>query len=124
MDYKKILNLEPTELIEWLMKEFYIEIPNQVISFEDMETASTVLIKLSTYYSYLCTLLSYAKINARITKREGSKTEYEDAVDKKEIIQNMTDSIKQQYAALSRTVTIKIENNQELRIGAGQRYGN
>ena len=67
-------------------------------------------------------VLSYAKVNARLAKREGNKQKYEDAVDKKEIIQNMTDSIKQQYAALSRAVTIRIENNQELKIGA--RYGN
>lgn len=87
-----------------------------------MEQASVILIQLSTYYAYLCTLLSYAKINARMAKRTGNKAAYEDAVDKKEIIQNMTDSIKQQYAALSRAVTIRIENNQELKLGA--RYGN
>lgn len=118
MTYSDILNMSPTQLFEWITKEFIIQIPAQIHSIEDMDYAATTLLKLSSHYSYLNSLLSYAKIRTRECKRSGDRIEYEDMVDKKEIIQNMTDSVKQQYAAVSRSVTIRIENNQELRMNA------
>ena len=119
MDYISILNMEPEKLLDWLNNEFTVQIPEEILSIEDMNEAARILLQLSNSYSYLCTLSSYAKIAARQAKRYGEKMDYEDAVDRKKIIQNMTDCIKQQYAAVSRSVTIRIENNQELRMTSG-----
>ncbi len=116
MDYSTILNMDPDDLMKWLTREYVIQMPQEIVSVDDMNNAAKLLLQLSTYYSYLCTLLSYAKIRARKLKRDGDKQAYEDMVDRKEAIQNMTDSIKQQYAAISRGVTIRIENNQELKM--------
>ena len=116
IDYQKILAKDPIELADWILREFYEDLPKEVITTQDMENASKMLLRLSSAYSYLSALLSYAKILARQAKRSGEKETYEDMVDRKEIIQNALDGVKQQYSALSRAVTIKIENNSELRM--------
>ncbi len=110
--------MEPKELLDWITTEFSVQLPTEIISVEDMNLAAKLLLQLSNNYSYLCALLSNAKLEARAQKRYGEKKDYEDAVDRKEIIQNMVDCVKQQYAAVSRSVTIRIENNQELRMTA------
>lgn len=116
MNYAQILDMESMDLISWLSNTFSVKMPQKISTIADMENASDLLLKLSSYYSYLCTLLSYAKVMVRNAKRNREKEEYEDLIDKKEIIQNKTDVVKQQYAAISRAVTIQIENNAELRM--------
>ena len=54
------------------------------------------------------------QIATREAKRGGDKDLYEDMVDRKEAVERMTESVKQQYSAVSRAVTIHIENNKEL----------
>lgn len=116
MDYMKIMEMEPIDLISWLNKNFLVQMPQHITSVSDMNQASELLMRLSANYSYLCTLLSYAKVMVRNAKRNKPKSEYEDLVDRKEIIQNITDAVKQEYSAISRAVTIRIENNAELRM--------
>lgn len=118
MNYAQVLNMEPMELISWLNETFPVAMPQKIITVLDMENASDLLLRLSSYYSYLCNLLSYSRVMVRNAKRNKEKEEYEDLIDKREIIQNKTDAIKQQYAAISRAVTIQIENNAELRMNA------
>lgn len=119
MDYAQILAKNPRDLMEWLLEEFTVEIPHEIITTDDMDEAASLMMQLSSYFSYLCTLSSYAKIATREVKREGDKIAYEDMVDRKEIIQNMLDAVKQQYSAVSRAVTVRIENNNELRMNSG-----
>lgn len=112
MDYKTILAMDPFSLIEWLHKEFDIinHFPLKIVTKEEMEMASELLLVLTSYNSYLLELVSYAKCSVRKAKRELSKTEYEDMVDKRDAIINMQEDIEQQYKAISRAVTVKIEN--------------
>ncbi len=84
-----------------------------------MEKAGQVLLRLSGAYSYLMAFLSHAKIRVRETKRNCSKEEYEDMVDRRDVIENIKDVVKQNYTAVSRAVTIYIENNNELKMGRG-----
>ena len=114
MDYAKVLSMNAEDLLYWLVNNFSADVPDVIISVSDMENASKLLLRLSGNYSYLQALLSYAKIETRKAKRGGDKVAYEDMVDKREVIQNMTDAVKQQYSAISRAVTIHIENNAEL----------
>ena len=111
-----MFKMEPSLLIDHLAETFYTPIPEEIVSTEDMEEAAKTLLKLTSNYSYLCELVSRAKVETRIAKRNLSKEEYEDMVDRKEIIQNMTDIIKQKYAAVSRAITIRLDNNAELRM--------
>lgn len=117
MPYKILLTLSPSDLLENLEKEFLRPVPEEILSVEDMEMAGKELLRLSSAYSSLLTLQSYAKLDTREKKREKvTKREIDDSVDRKEIIQNVVDIVKQQYNAVSRAVTIRIENNQELRM--------
>ena len=77
VDYTKILNLEPMEPIRWLSENFPVAMPVQIVNCEDMEKSSSLLLRLSSYYSYLCTLLSYAKVMTKDAKRNKEKEEYE-----------------------------------------------
>lgn len=117
MDFQTLLEKDSMSLFSWLIENFKVELPAQICSSKDMEQAGELLLKLSSYYAYLLSLSSYAKIKVREAKRSGDKTTHEDMIDKKDTIQSMTDIIKQQYVALSRAVTIHIENNAELKMG-------
>ncbi len=118
------LQMSPKDLLDYLVQEYTYDLPDEIMTPEEMNEASRLLLRLSGEYSYLVSLLSYAKIDARDAKRTRSKEEYEDAVDRKEIIANITDAVKQRYAAISRAVTIHVENNRELHMNAeGSIYG-
>lgn len=118
-----ILNMPPVELISFLADNFSYELPDHIISTsDDMNNASDLLLRLSGAYSYLLEMLSCAKVDVRNRKRiyteskkAEDKTAYEDAIDRKDIIENKTDAVKQLYQGLSRAVTIHIENNNELK---------
>ena len=129
MNYDKILELDSFNMIELLTTDYIVSVPESITSIEDMNSASRKLLKLAESYSFVSALLSYAKICVREAKRaiqkendnkkkEDAKNRYEDLVDKKEIITNISETIKQQYSAISRAVTIHIENNHELNMVA------
>lgn len=119
MNYSDYLELDPMVLFSTMHKQFDVEIPMEITSIEDMNNASRLLLYLSQSWSFVNSLLAYSKRQVRELKREASKSEYEDAIDKKEIIQSIADNLKQQYQAISRAVTIHIENNNELRFTDG-----
>ncbi len=117
MTYDQVLAMEPNEMINTLTRTFLVKVPEMICTVEDMNDASKKLLKLASSYSYVSSLLSYVKIMTRQTKRTTSdKQIQEDMVDKKEIISNLAEAIKQQYSAISRAVTIHIENNHELKM--------
>lgn len=118
--YDDIFTMDPQNLVTWLHEEFYVELPEKIESTTDMELASELLLQLSSQYSYLAELLSYAKIAVRKAKRSLPKEEWEDMVDRKEVIERRLDIAKQQYTAVSRAVTVKTEANKELLMGGGQ----
>lgn len=113
-NYIDILAMEPFALLDWLSDTFSIECPSKIESIEDMDNASEILLKLTSYHAYLCELLSYAKIVVRQAKRNLSKIEWEDYVDKQAAIERRLDIVKQQYNSISRAVTIHTENNKEI----------
>lgn len=124
-NFNNVLKKSPMDLLNWLMDSFSVQIPEVIVSIDDMAEASKILLKLSGAYSYLMALLSYAKIMTRDAKRKVVKNDpettrnYEDMVDRKEVLQHFTDIVKQNYTAVSRAVTIYIENNNELKMGRG-----
>lgn len=113
-NYADILQKDPLELLEWLSETFSIDFPTRINSVEEMSIASEKLLQLTGYHAYLCELLSYAKIAVRQAKRDLSKTEWEDYVDKQNAIDRRLDIVKQQYNAISRAITVKTESNKEL----------
>lgn len=125
MTITEVFNQTPEKLLNFLIENFTITLPNQIETVEELNEAAEAMLKLSQYYVYLNELSAYAKILTRSVKRqkdahktENYKTRYEDCVDKKEIIDRIADSIKQQYTAISRAVTIRIEANAELKLNS------
>lgn len=118
-NYDQIFSMTPTALVEWLHNEFKTDLPSKIDCAEDMENASELLLLLAGHYSYLAELSSYAKVEVRRAKRELSKGEWEDMVDRKEMIERRLDIAKQQYNAVSRAITVKIEANKEMYMSGG-----
>ena len=113
-NYESLLVKTPKELFQFLFKTFKTEIPQTILTINDMNNASQLLLKLTSDFSYLVALSAYAKLCVRDAKRNKSKEEWEDMVDRKEVIDKVTEMVKQNYTAVSRAVTIKQENNKEL----------
>lgn len=87
-------------------------IPDRISSYDDMVAAGELLMRLTSYYASLNSLYAKAKIRVRTSTGEEKKL----ATGRREIIDIHISTIKQQYAALSRAVTIYMENIQELRM--------
>lgn len=114
MSKYEVLSLPPKDLIEFLYKNFADTVPKDVETYDDMVRARRTMLRLTAEYSYLMELLSCAKALTREYKRSGSKEEYEDAIDRKEIVSNCVSMVSQKYSGISRAVTIKQECNREL----------
>ena len=115
-DYSDLYSISVDNLIKWLDKRFYYSIPKGLESIDDMKVAGRLLGQLSNDYSYLAILLSYAKAFVRAEKRKGKdfKLSYEDMIDKRDIIDEMTSVVKMQYQAISRMITVKHDIQEEL----------
>lgn len=138
---EEILSMNPTELVDWLNKEFELEVPTKLETIEELKGASKLLSKTTNTYSYLMSVSSYAKISVREKKRESDKAsklakankdktledelnlaaakaklEYENMVDRKEAIDNQADIANKQYNAISRMIAVKREINTELQM--------
>ena len=116
MTNKELLQMTPLDLTDWLIKNYVTEIPTNIESKEDMEKAGRLLGELTNKYSYLISLVTYAKISVREEKRKGSsnKEGSDNAIDRRDAIQNIADIVKMQYQAVSRMITVKKEINEEI----------
>ncbi len=114
--YKEMFELKPEELFERLTDTFCYSIPDKIESKSDMDEAQRLMLQLSSGISFLLSLQSYAKIKKTEIKRYGDKVAFQDAVDKNEIIENAVTALKQQYSGLSRAVTIRQANLEEIRL--------
>ena len=129
LTYREIFELDNFKFLRWLKEQFPIEMPSAVTSADEMESASKQMLLLSSEYSYISEISSYAKVYCRELKRLADNDKespelrmyYEDMVDKREAIDNKMNAIKQAYNGISRAVSVRIENNQELRM-TGARY--
>ena len=113
MTYRDIFSMQPLDMIEWASEEFGFELPEQIQTASDMELASKLMMQITGHRSYLNELLAYAKVSVRETKRNGSKEEWEDMVDRKEILERFLKIADDAYSTLSRAVTIKTSNDRE-----------
>nr|WP_297765706.1 hypothetical protein [uncultured Butyrivibrio sp.] len=120
MTYEQLKSMDTFTFITWLDETFVVSIPQAIITTEDMEKAAKILLRLSSEFAYISQLLTWFKAATRDAKRNESKEEYEDMVDKRDAVEGKLNAIKQSYAGVSRAVTIRTENNMELRM-AGTR---
>lgn len=118
LDNTQVLQMDPTLLQDWLTEEFGLitPLPTEISTIEDMKNAEKMIATLTNRLSYLSSLGVYAKIAVRNSKRKGKdyKTEYEDMIDRQTAINAAEDTVKQQYNAISRMITVKQEINKEI----------
>lgn len=116
INYTDLYSISVENLMKWLDSKFYINVPNGLETITDMQEAGRLLGKLSNDYAYLAMLLSYAKTFVRAEKRKGKdfKASYEDMIDKRDMIDEMTSVVKMQYQAISRMITVKQQIQEEL----------
>lgn len=99
--YQQIIALSPLDLIQYL-ETFKLSVSGDINNSNDADTASRLLNKISNNYSFLSSLLSIAKIS-----------EYEDMIDKEAAIDNLLRAIDIQYRALSKTISLYMEEHKE-----------
>ncbi|MBP3781713.1 MAG: hypothetical protein J6I68_00530 [Butyrivibrio sp.] len=116
MDFNYLKKMTPYEFLNWLNQTFPVHIPQKIVTIEDMDAASKELLSLISEYSYITELASWFKVATRDAKRTETKNDYEDMVDKKEAVEKKMEALKQTYAGISRAITIRTENNAELRM--------
>lgn len=108
--YQQIIALSPLDLIQYL-ETFKLSVSGDINNSNDADTASRLLNKISNNYSFLSSLLSIAKATKRSLARTGRISEYEDMIDKEAAIDNLLRAIDIQYRALSKTISLYMEEH-------------
>ena len=125
--YREVFELNSFKFLTWLEETFPIVLVDDIRTIEDMESAAKQMINLSRQYAYITEVLARARIYCRGLKRivdkdaPETKEMYEDMVDKRDAIENRMKAIQQAYSGISRAVTVRMENNNELKMG-GNKY--
>ena len=114
------LSMHPKDLIAVLQDLYIFDIPETIETIEEMQSVGGMLSISNNQYSYLCVLSSYAKVKVRELKRANIKNSYEDAIDRRDIIESITSAVKERARTLSRLITIKQEVNEELKMTEGR----
>lgn len=114
------LEATPFDLIGKLEPFKTARIPGgETMTAEDANAAGKELMRLSANYSFLSTLLSYAKVMKREKQRSGDKTAYQDAIDREDIIEQAMKSVDVSYRSINRAVSIWSEVQRELMMTGG-----
>ena len=116
MNITELLNMDSFTLIEHLYMEYVVELPEALITVEDMQEAGSLLPKLINAYSFLASASEYAKVLVRENKGKIPKDELNELMGKRDAIIQAAETAKMQYTALSRMITVKQEINNELRM--------
>lgn len=110
---KSILELDPFDLADYLVETYYIEFPHEINNSDDLKAAGNALNKFGVTLQFFHELSAYAKRYVRIAKRELPKTAYEDMIDRREIISEITDALEEVKNGLSRNITAYINGLNE-----------
>lgn len=110
---KSILSLDPLDLADYLVETYFIECPQEINNSEDLKAAGNAMNRFGVTLQFFHELNAYAKRYVRIAKRELPKAEYEDMIDRREVISEMTDAIEEVKNGLSRNITAYINGLDE-----------
>ena len=115
--FKEIYEMEPFEMTEKLTDSFSYDLPEFLDTPDDLRNAGRLLGELCAAYSYLIQLASYGKLLVRDLKRtKTDKATIDNAIDRRDVINNLAEIIKLQYNTVSRMVSIKQQINYELKM--------
>ncbi len=120
LTFSNMKTMDPEELTERLIREFYIAVPEEVDSVETMSLAGNLLGELTNNYSYLSSMLALFKVAVRVAKKKKDKELTEDMISKRDTLEVILDMVKQQYAAVSRMLSTRQMVINELRMNEGE----
>lgn len=116
MTINSILTLDPLDLADYLIENYFIPIPTRIENSEDLSLAGDALKQIGVTLQFFHELSAYAKRYVRIAKRELPKDAYEDMIDRKEIIAEITNALTELKNGLSRNVTTYTNSIQEINL--------
>lgn len=115
--YSNLLNMKPKDLMIWIEKNYSCDIPTVIETVDDLKNAGVLLGKLTNIYSYLMSMATFAKLSVRESKKMGlTKDEVNDCIDRRDILDNYAATVKMQYTAISRMITVKKQIDEEMKM--------
>jgi hypothetical protein len=115
--YEDISQMPPKDLAMWLNNNYLIEIPTSIETCEDLRKAGVLLGKLTNVYSYIISMSTFAKLSVREAKRKKlDKETIDDYMDRKNVLEDFANTIKLQYTAVSRMITVKKQIDDEMKM--------
>lgn len=93
-------------MIQYISDTILNDVPESMDTEYDINQMEVLLSRLPNSYSYIVTLLSYARHYVREYKRSGEKELYEDMMDKRDALESIASAIKLQYQGVSRKITL------------------
>ena len=111
--YLEILEMDPLPFLTYL-EQFKTDVSCAIEDAQAMQDAGNKLGVVANHYSFLTSLSSYAGVKKRQLSRDGRTMDYQDMVDKEEALERTMKAVDMQYRALSKAITVHIENNKEL----------
>lgn len=114
---QNILSLSPVDLLLWLQENCEIEIPEKITTIEDLKNAGELISRLTSMYSYIMSCFLFSKVAVRDAKKNKlSKEEINDCIDRRDILESFANTLKLQYTAVSRMITVKKQIDEELKM--------
>lgn len=108
INWNNIAETDPEELLKSMKENFTTKLPVQVESVEDLQNAQKLLSKLASQYSFLTAVAVEVKgIKRRIKRDKAAKEKVDDMMEREEILTAYCDSVKMNYNAVSRMITIR-----------------
>lgn len=114
-----ITSYDPVELAHYLADNCVEEIPVSIDTPEDISGVGEMLSRIGNTYSYVMSLLAFAQADIRNCRRNKDKISVEDAIDRRDVLDNFVNVIKMQYQTISRMLTAKQESRNEYRMLGG-----
>lgn len=114
MTYEQILMLSPVKFSDYLVKKIVFDDIKDNTSIAGLTLMGKRLIEISSRYTELSSLLSYARVMKRNIERTSTKEATQDMIDKTNNIEAALKALDIQYKAINRNICLKAESNKEL----------
>ncbi len=111
--YLDILAMDPLPFLNYL-EQFNTDVSCNVDNAEEMIAAGNKLGDVANNYSYLVSLYAYAGVRKRQLSRTSQTEAYQDMIDKESALECIMRAVDMQYRALSKALSVHVENNKEL----------
>lgn len=115
--YEDISQMAPKDLAIWLNTNYLIDIPTTIETCDDLKKVGKLLGEITNVYSYVVSMSTFAKLSVREAKRHKlDKEVIDDYMDRKNVLEDFANTLKLQYTAISRMITVKKQIDDEMKM--------